>query len=100
MNPIPFNLPVVIGNEMKYIQEAITNRKLSGDGPFTKKSTELFEKRYGFKKAFLTTSCTDALEMCSLLCDLQEGRRAAVFLHLRDEVVGPEPEQVHGHLAA
>ena len=73
MNPIPFNLPVVIGNEMKYIQEAITNRKLSGDGPFTKKSTELFEKRYGFKKAFLTTSCTDALEMCSLLCDLQEG---------------------------
>jgi dTDP-4-amino-4,6-dideoxygalactose transaminase len=73
MNSIPFNVPVVIGNEMKYIQEAITNRKLSGDGPFTKKSTELFEKKFGFRKGFLTTSCTDALEMCALLCDLQPG---------------------------
>lgn len=73
MNPIPFNLPVVIGNEIKYIQEAINNRKLSGDGPFTKKCSELFEKRYGFHKSFLTTSCTDALEMCALLCDLSPG---------------------------
>ena len=73
MNPIPFNLPVVIGNEMKYIQEAITNRKLSGDGPFTKRSTELFEKKFGFKKGFLTTSCTDALEMCAILCNLEPG---------------------------
>jgi dTDP-4-amino-4,6-dideoxygalactose transaminase len=73
MNPIPFNLPVVIGNEMRYIQEAINNRKLSGDGPFTKKCSELFEKRYGFHKSFLTTSCTDALEMCAILCDLEDG---------------------------
>jgi dTDP-4-amino-4,6-dideoxygalactose transaminase len=73
MNPIPFNLPVVIGDEMKYIQEAIANRKLSGDGPFTKRSTELFEKKFGFKKGFLTTSCTDALEMCSILCNLEPG---------------------------
>jgi len=79
MNPIPFNLPVVIGNEMKYIQEAINNHKLSGDGPFTKKCSELFEKRYGFHKGFLTTSCTDALEMCALLCDLEQG----------DEVIMP-----------
>jgi dTDP-4-amino-4,6-dideoxygalactose transaminase len=79
MNPIPFNLPVVIGNEMKYIQEAIQNHKLSGDGPFTKKSTELFERKFGFRKGFLTTSCTDALEMCAILCDLQEG----------DEVIMP-----------
>jgi dTDP-4-amino-4,6-dideoxygalactose transaminase len=73
MTPIPFNVPVVIGNELKYIQEAITNRKLSGDGPFTKKCSELFEKSYGFHKSFLTTSCTDALEMCAILCDLKEG---------------------------
>jgi dTDP-4-amino-4,6-dideoxygalactose transaminase len=73
MNPIPFNLPVVIGDEMKYLQEALTNRKLSGDGPFTKKCSALLEKRYGFKKTFLTTSCTDALEICALLCDLKEG---------------------------
>jgi len=79
MNPIPFNLPVVIGNEMKYIQEAINNRKLSGDGPFTKKSTELFEKRFGFNKGFLTTSCTDALEMCAILSDIKPG----------DEVIMP-----------
>lgn len=73
MNSIPFNVPVVIGDEMKYLQEALTNRKLSGDGPFTKKCSELLEKRYGFNKTFLTTSCTDALELCALLCDLQEG---------------------------
>jgi dTDP-4-amino-4,6-dideoxygalactose transaminase len=79
MNPIPFNIPVVIGNEMKYIQEAVTNRKLSGDGPFTKKCAELFEKRYGFHKGFLTTSCTDALEMCAILCELSAG----------DEVIMP-----------
>ena len=79
MNPIPFNLPVVIGDEMKYIQEAITNRKLSGDGPFTKKCSALFEQRYGFQKSFLTTSCTDALEMCAILCSLEPG----------DEVIMP-----------
>jgi len=73
MNPIPFNLPVVIGSEMKYIQEALNNHKLSGDGPFTKKCSEFFEKKYGFNKTFLTTSCTDALELCALLCDLKEG---------------------------
>ena len=79
MNPIPFNLPVVIGDEMKYIQEAITNRKLSGDGPFTKKCSALFEQRYGFQKSFLTTSCTDALEMCAILCSFEPG----------DEVIMP-----------
>lgn len=73
MNPIPFNVPVVIGDEMKYIQEALNNHKLSGDGPFTKKCSELLEKKYGFKKTFLTTSCTDALEICALLCNLKEG---------------------------
>jgi dTDP-4-amino-4,6-dideoxygalactose transaminase len=73
MNTIPFNLPVVIGSEIKYIEEAIKNHKLSGDGPFTKKCAEFFQTRYGFRKAFLTTSCTDALEMCAILCDLGEG---------------------------
>ena len=73
MNPIPFNVPVVIGSEIKYLQEAISNRKLSGDGPFTKKCSGFFEKRYGFNKTFLTTSCTDALEMCALLCHLEPG---------------------------
>lgn len=79
MNPIPFNLPVVTGNEMKYIEEAIKNRKLSGDGSFTKKCSELFEKKYGFYKSFLTTSCTDALEMCAVLTEVGEG----------DEVIMP-----------
>ncbi|MFN8277101.1 MAG: dTDP-4-amino-4,6-dideoxygalactose transaminase [Chitinophagales bacterium] len=70
---IPFNIPVVIGREIDYLKEALANRKLSGDGPFTKKCSAWFEHRYQFKKTFLTTSCTDALELCALLCELQPG---------------------------
>ncbi len=53
--------------------EAVYAGKLSGNGKFTKRCQAWFEERYGFRKTLLTTSGTDALEMCAMLCDLQPG---------------------------
>ena len=69
-NIIPFNKPYLSGKETEYIRQAAVALKLSGDGIFTKKCHEYFEKHYGFLKALLTTSCTDALEMAALLASL------------------------------
>ena len=66
---IDFNVPYLTGYELKNIQEAISNGHLSGNGPFTKKCHQFFEEQRGFKKCLLTTSCTDALEVCALLLD-------------------------------
>jgi dTDP-4-amino-4,6-dideoxygalactose transaminase len=76
---IPFNKPFLTGKETEYISEAVKSGKISGDGLFTKKCHQFFEERYGFKKALLTTSCTDALEMAAILIDTQPG----------DEVIMP-----------
>ena len=58
--------------------QAVYGGKLSGNGIFTKKCQEYFEKQYGFKKSLLTTSCTDALEMCAILADIQPGDEVIV----------------------
>lgn len=76
---ITFNKPYLCGNETKYIEQAVSSGKISGDGVFTKKCHEFFEERYGFKKVLLTTSCTDALEMAAILLEIKEG----------DEVIAP-----------
>ncbi len=47
--------------------------KLSGNGEFTKKCQTFFEEKYKFGKCLLTTSCTDALEMAAILCDIKQG---------------------------
>lgn len=73
MSRIPFNIPYTTGKEVDYIQEAIANGKLSGNGIFTKKCQQFFQRRYGFGKCLLTTSCTDALEMAALLLDIKPG---------------------------
>lgn len=73
MIKIPFNKPFIAGNEIEYIKEAVSSGKISGDGMFSKKCQQFFEKNYGFKKTLLTTSCTDALEMASLLCEINPG---------------------------
>jgi len=75
MNPyqIPFNKPYLTGNETKYIIEAVNSGHISGNGSFTKKCQKYFEENYGFKKALLTTSCTDALEMCAILANIEPG---------------------------
>ncbi len=70
---IPFNIPYSSGREIEYIKEAITNRYLSGNGYFTRKCQHFFEERWNFKKALMTTSCTDALEMAALLIDIEPG---------------------------
>ena len=79
LNKITFNKPHFTGNETKYIEEAVRSMKISGDGMFTKKCHDFFEKKYGFLKCLLTTSCTDALEMASILINVKEG----------DEVIMP-----------
>jgi dTDP-4-amino-4,6-dideoxygalactose transaminase len=76
---IGFNKPHITGKEFEYIQDAILNEKLSGNGKFTKHCHAFFEKRYNFKKVLLTHSCTAALEMAALLIDIKPG----------DEVIMP-----------
>ena len=75
---IPFNKPFIIGNELKYIEDAVKSGKISGDGIFTKKCQDFFQAKYSFPKVLLTTSCTDALEMAAILCDIKEGDEVIV----------------------
>ncbi len=77
---VDFNRPVVVGNELKYIQQAIENGHLSGDGEFSKKCHTLLEHELGVKKVLLTTSCTHALEMAAILLNIKPG----------DEVIVPD----------
>ena len=73
MISIPFNKPFLTGKETFYIEDAVKRGKISGNGYFTKKCQAFFEERYGIKKSLLTTSCTDALEMCAILLKIKEG---------------------------
>ena len=75
---IPFNKPHLTGKEAHYMYQAVYNGKLSGNGEFTKKCQQFFEERYGFKRCLLTTSGTDALEMCAMLCNLKPGDEVIV----------------------
>ncbi len=76
---INFNVPPYTGKEMKYIEEAVRNQKICGDGPFTKKCNEWIEEKTGTAKCLLTTSCTHATELAALLADIKPG----------DEVIMP-----------
>ncbi len=79
MLPVPFNKPHLTGNETTYVEQAVMSGKISGDGMFTRKCHDFFEKRYGFQKCLLTHSCTAALEMAAILLDIRPG----------DEVIMP-----------
>ena len=70
---IPFNKPFYSGQEIIYMQKCIRNGRISGNQYYTKRVHEYFKKRYGFKKCLFTTSCTDALEMCALLTNIEVG---------------------------
>jgi dTDP-4-amino-4,6-dideoxygalactose transaminase len=80
MIKVDFNKPVTVGNEFEYMQQAINNAQISGDGAFTKKCHAFLEGELGVKKALLTTSCTHALEMSAILLDIKPG----------DEVIIPD----------
>lgn len=70
---IDFNIAPYSGNEIEYMMQAVKNKKICGDGPFTKKCHQWFEERFGAQKVLLTTSGTTALEMATILCGLKEG---------------------------
>ena len=70
---IPFNKPFIAGKELFYIARAVANGDISGDGPFTQQCAALLEQQFGIPKVLLTPSCTAALEMAAMLCDLQPG---------------------------
>ncbi len=76
---IPFNRPFFAGKEIHYISQAVADGHLSGDGPYTRHSHHWLEQKLGCKRAFLTPSCTAALEMAAILCDIMPG----------DEVIMP-----------
>jgi len=75
---IPFNKPYCSGRELDYMKVVCGSMTMSGNGDFTKKCHAFFEERYGFKKCLLTTSGTDALEMCAMLCELKPGDEVIV----------------------
>ena len=76
---IPFNKPWFTGKEIQNITSAASFGHISGNGLYTKKCQEFFEQKYGYGKTFLTSSCTDAMEMAAILLELGDG----------DEVIMP-----------
>ena len=70
---ISFNVPPCTGKEIDYISQAVAAHKICGDGEFTKKCNAWMEQRFGAHRVMLTTSGSTALDMASLLCDLQPG---------------------------
>lgn len=76
---IPFNQPFICGSELDYIRQSVEEKgHISGNGDFTKKCQQFFRDTYGFGKTLLTSSCTDALEMAAILCDIQPGDEVIV----------------------
>jgi dTDP-4-amino-4,6-dideoxygalactose transaminase len=70
---IPFNKPFIAGKELYYVAQAVTLGNISGDGHFTKQCARLMEERFGIHRVMLVPSCTAALEMAAMLCDLAPG---------------------------
>jgi dTDP-4-amino-4,6-dideoxygalactose transaminase len=80
LKSIPFNIPPYLGSELDYIKLVVeTEKKICGDGLFTKKCHLWFEQKMLCQKSLLTTSCTHALEMAAILCNINIG----------DEVIAP-----------
>lgn len=76
---IEFNIPPVTGKELEYMKIAMDNKKICGDGEFTKKCSEWMRKKFNVNNVLLTTSCTSALEMSAILSNIEPG----------DEVIMP-----------
>ncbi len=76
---IPFNRIFTTGDELENIKEAIAAGRLAGNGNFTERCIRFVQEKDGFPHAFLTSSCTAALEMAAILTDVGPG----------DEVIMP-----------
>lgn len=76
---IPFNKPYYSGNEIPLITKLMTNKVALLNNSIIQTCEALLENKYGFKKAFLTNSCTQALEMAAVLANINTG----------DEVIMP-----------
>lgn len=76
---IRYNKYFLTGKELFFIEDSFKSEKISGDGKYNKLCQDIIEKNYNVKKAFLTPSCTSALEMVALLIDINPG----------DEVIMP-----------
>ena len=70
---IDFNVPPFTGKELEYMQQAIKNKKICGDGEFTKKCSHWMEEKFQANHVLLTTSCTHALEMAAVLTQVKPG---------------------------
>jgi dTDP-4-amino-4,6-dideoxygalactose transaminase len=77
---IPFNRPSFVGNERRYMEEALELGHISGDGEFTRRCHDLLKRELGVPAVLLTTSCTHALELAAILLDIAPG----------DEVIVPD----------
>ena len=77
--PVPFVKPYIAGRELEYVTEVVRSGKLDSDGRFTRACARLLEERFGIRKVLMTPSCTSALELAAMLCDLGPG----------DEVIMP-----------
>jgi len=117
---IPFNRAALAGNELLYITEALQKGHISGDGLFTERCQEFLEKEMNVPKSFLTTSCTDALEMAALLLDIQPGDEVIVpsftfvstvnafvlrgarpvFCDIRPDTLNIDEQQVESHVTS
>ena len=70
---IPFNKPFIIGKELYYISQCILQGHTSGDGPYTKLCERTIGELLGARNVLLTTSCTSALHIAAMLCDIEPG---------------------------
>ena len=82
---ISFNVPPFVGDELKFIEQAVKAHKISGDGSFTKKCNSWLENKFRAQKVLLTTSGTSALDMAMLLCKFQPGDEPQLQLSSAEE---------------
>ena len=75
---IPFNRPYLTGRETGHICESVKSGNIVGDGEYTRKCEQFLEETFSAKRVLLTNSCTDALEMASLLIGLEPGDEVIV----------------------
>ncbi len=70
---VPFNRPFIGGNELRYIQDALDHKSISAGGQYTQRCESFLQERFGIPRVLTTPSCTAALELAALLCDLKPG---------------------------